>query len=655
MIRSSTVTDKKIIDNIKCLALDMIDSAKSGHPGIVLGAAPILYTLYLRHLKVYPKDNNWVNRDRFVLSAGHGSALLYSMLYFSGHDISIDDLRNFRKAKSITPGHPEYGLTEGVESTTGPLGQGLANAVGMAISEKYYSNLFSTINHYTYVLVSDGDLMEGISYEASSLAGHLKLNKLIVLYDSNNISLDGSTNLSFSENIKDRFESMGWNYDLVSDSEKLEDIDKAIYKAKSSLDKPTIIEIKTIIGKGSINQGTNLVHGSPLKEEDISQLKDSMGIRNVPFAVSKEAIEAFQSDFFERVEIEYRSYLSMYKEFKETSPDKDLYESMFESKKTYNILNMFQDISDMDNISLRDINSKVMNVADKFINNLMGGSADLVTSTKTYLNNYGTFSSNNPTGRNIYFGVREHAMGAIMNGMALSNLVPFSSTFLVFSDYMRPSIRLASLMNLFSIYIFTHDSINIGQDGPTHQPIEHLASLRAIPNLRVYRPADAKEVIGVWNYMLKEKKPTALILSRNEVNTLDGTDALLVSKGAYIVRKENKKKHGIIIATGSELDIAVQVANSLSAKGLDIRVISMPCMSLFEEQPEEYKEELLPIGIKTIVIEFASSQSWYKYVYNKKYLITLDDFGLSGTKEDIYSIKKIDLKSITDRIEKLLQ
>lgn len=654
MIRSSTVTDKKIIDNIKCLALDMINQAKSGHPGIVLGAAPILYTLYLKHLKIYPEDNKWVNRDRFVMSAGHGSALLYSMLYFCGYNINIDDLRDFRKAKSITPGHPEYGLTPGVEVTTGPLGQGLANAVGMAISEKYYSNMFNIINHYTYVLASDGDLMEGVSYEACSLAGHLKLNKLILLYDSNNISLDGSTNLSFSENIKDRFESMGWNYELVSDSENLEDIDNAIYKAKASLDKPTIIEIKTVIGKGSINQGTNLVHGSPLKEEDITQLKDNMGIRNVPFAVSKEAIEAFQNDLFERLHIEYRSYLSMYKEFKETSPNKEQYESMFESKKTYNILNMFQDISDMNGISLREINSKVMNVADKFVSNLMGGSADLVTSTKTYLNNYGAFSSNNPIGRNIYFGVREHAMGGIINGMALSNVIPFGSTFLVFSDYMRPSIRLASLMNIFSIFIFTHDSINIGQDGPTHQPIEQLSSLRSIPNLRVYRPADAKEVIGVWNNLLKEKKPTALVLSRNEVNTLDGTDALMVSKGAYIVRKENKHKHGIIIATGSELEIAVKVAESLEERGLDIRVISMPSMELFEEQSDSYKEELLPIGTKTIVIEFASSQSWYKYVYNKKYLITLDEFGLSGNKEDIYNIKKIDLKSITDRVEKLL-
>lgn len=654
MIRSSTVTDKKIIDNIKCLALDMINQAKSGHPGIVLGAAPILYTLYLKHLKIYPEDNKWVNRDRFVMSAGHGSALLYSMLYFCGYDINIDDLRDFRKAKSITPGHPEYGLTPGVEVTTGPLGQGLANAVGMAISEKYYSNMFNIINHYTYVLVSDGDLMEGVSYEVCSLAGHLKLNKLILLYDSNNISLDGSTNLSFSENIKDRFESMGWNYELVSDSENLEDIDNAIYKAKASLDKPTIIEIKTVIGKGSINQGTNLVHGSPLKEEDITQLKDNMGIRNVPFAVSKEAIEAFQNDLFERLHIEYRSYLSMYKEFKETSPNKEQYESMFESKKTYNILNMFQDISDMNGISLREINSKVMNVADKFVSNLMGGSADLVTSTKTYLNNYGAFSSNNPIGRNIYFGVREHAMGGIINGMALSNVIPFGSTFLVFSDYMRPSIRLASLMNIFSIFIFTHDSINIGQDGPTHQPIEQLSSLRSIPNLRVYRPADAKEVIGVWNNLLKEKKPTALVLSRNEVNTLDGTDALMVSKGAYIVRKENKHKHGIIIATGSELEIAIKVAESLEERGLDIRVISMPSMELFEEQSDSYKEELLPIGTKTIVIEFASSQSWYKYVYNKKYLITLDEFGLSGNKEDIYNIKKIDLKSITDRVEKLL-
>lgn len=655
MIRNSAVSDKKIIDSIRSLAIDMIDNAKSGHPGIVLGSAPILYTLYLRHLKVYPKDSKWVNRDRFVLSAGHGSALLYSMLFFCGYNLSLEDLRKFRQAKSKTPGHPEYGVTDGVEVTSGPLGQGFANAVGIAIAEKHYSSLFSIYNNHTYVLASDGDLMEGVSSEAASLAGHLKLNKLIVLYDSNNISLDGSTNLSFSDNVLKRFEALGWNTDIVYDGEKIDDIDKAIYKAKTSTDKPTIIEVKTVIGKGSLNQGTNLVHGAPLKEEDITQLKESMGIRNVPFAVSKDAVEAFQNDFFERTDIEYKSWNTMYEEFKNTDSNKGLYESIFEKRKTYNILNMFDNIEDMNNMSLRDINSKVMNVAIDFAPNIIGGSADLVTSTKTYLNKYGTFSSTNPSGRNIYFGVREHAMAAIMNGMSLSNMIPFGSTFLVFSDYMRPSIRLASIMNLFCVYIFTHDSINLGQDGPTHQPIEQLSSLRSIPNLRVYRPCDAVEVIGTWNHMLKEKKPTALVLSRNEVNTLSGTNPTLVSKGAYIVKKEIKRKNGIIIATGSEVELAVNVANALYEKGIDIRVVSMPCMSLYEDQDDEYKEELLPIGTKTIVIEFGSSQCWYKYVYNKKYLITIDEYGLSGTKEDIYNIKKLDYKSVLDKVEKLLQ
>ncbi len=654
MIRNSVVSDKKIIDSIRCLGIDMIDNAKSGHPGIVLGAAPLLYTLFLKHLKVYPKNSKWINRDRFIMSAGHGSALLYSMLFFSGFNISLEDLRKFRQAKSKTPGHPEYGVTDGVEVTTGPLGQGFANAVGMAIAEKHYSSLFNIYNHHTYVLVSDGDLMEGVSYEAASLASHLNLNKLIVLYDSNNISLDGSTNLSFSENVLKRFEAFGWHTEIVHDGENIDEIDRAIYKAKTNIDKPTIIEVKTIIGNGSINQGTNLVHGSPLKEEDIVQLKESMDIRNVPFAVSKDAIEAYQNDFFERVDIEYRSWNTMYEDFKNTNLNVSLYESIFERKKSYNIINMFENIDDMNNLPLRDINSKVMNTAVFYAPNLIGGSADLITSTKTYLNKYGTFSAINPTGRNIYFGVREHAMAAIMNGMSLSNMIPYGSTFLIFSDYMKPSIRLSAIMNTFCIHIFTHDSINIGQDGPTHQPIEQLSSLRSIPNYRVYRPSDAKEVIGVWNNILREKKPCALVLSRNEVSTLDNTNPLLINKGAYIVRKEVKRRNGIIIATGSELQLAVEVANKLYEKGIDIRVISMPCMELFEEQSQEYREELLPIGTKTIVIEFGSSQCWYKYVYNEKYLITLDDFGLSGTKEDIYSIKKIDIKSLIDRVERIL-
>lgn len=654
MIKSSLITDKKIIDSIKCLGIDMIDNAKSGHPGIVLGAAPILYTLFLKHLNIYPKDKKWVNRDRFIMSAGHGSALLYSLLYFSGYSLSLEDLKKFRQLKSKTPGHPEYGMTDGVEVTTGPLGQGFANAVGMSIAEKHYSSIFNIYNHYTYVLVGDGDLMEGVSYEAASLAAHLNLNKLIVIYDSNNISLDGSTNLSFSENVLKRFEAMGWNTILVNDGEDIDDIDNAIVRAKQSIDKPTIIEVKTIIGRGSIVQGTNIVHGSPLKEEDIIQLKDSLGIRNVPFAVSKEAVEAFQNDFNERVNNEYRNWYESYENFKVTDFKKDLYESIFERKKTYNVINMFSNIDDMDNLSLRDINSKVMNTAIFFTPNLIGGSADLFSSTKAYLNKYGTFSKDNPTGKNIYFGVREHAMGAIMNGLALCNTIPFGSTFLVFSDYMKPSIRLACLMELFCIYIFTHDSINIGQDGPTHQPVEHLSSLRSIPNLRVYRPSDCKEVIGMWHCILKDKMPCAIVLSRNEVKTLENTNPLSVSKGAYIVRREVKRRNGIIIATGSELQLAIEVSDLLYERGIDFRVISMPCMELFEEQDDSYKEELIPVGSKVFAIEFGSSQSWYKYVHNQKYLITIDEFGESGTKEDLYKSKKLDSKSIAEKIERLL-
>lgn len=658
MVPSNIVSEKKIIDSIRALAIDMIDAAKSGHPGIVLGAAPILYTLYSRHININTNDSKWINRDRFVMSAGHGSALLYSTLFFAGFNISLDDLKNFRRIDSKTPGHPEYGVTDGVDISTGPLGQGFASSVGMAIAERYLNKQFGKlIDHYTYVLCSDGDLMEGISYEAASIAGTLKLNKLIVLYDSNNISLDGSTNVTFTENVLKRFEAMGWHTQYVGDGERIEDIDKAIIKAKSVTDKPSIIEIKTIIGRGSMKQGSNIVHGAALEEEDIAQLKEKMGIRNIPFAVSGDAIEAFREEIKSRCDSVYNEWKIEYDNLMNSDLEelKEKYKHMFIEKKNIDLTTLIEPFYEDMNDSMRNVNGDVMNVIADNIDDFIGGSADLSSSTKTNLNKYKAFSSENYDGRNIYFGVREHSMGAILNGIALSGIRTFGSTFLVFSDYIKPAIRLSALMDLPVTYVFTHDSILIGQDGPTHQPIEQLVMLRSIPNFKVYRPADANEIVGCWNNILKENKPCAIVISRNESKLLKTSKADMVSRGAYIVRKEVDRLSGIIIATGAEVSIALEVASKLYEKGIDIRVISMPCANIFEKQTNEYKDSLIPIGYKTIVMELSSSYSWYDYVYNSKYLITLNEFGKSGTKEELLIDNKLDIKSITERVEKILR
>lgn len=655
------VLEKKIIDSIRDLSIDMIDNAKSGHPGIALGAAPILYTLYSKHININVNDSKWINRDRFILSAGHGSALLYSILFFSGFSLSLDDLKNFRKINSKTPGHPEYEITPGVDMTTGPLGQGFATSVGVAMAERYYSSLFNKncnlVDYYTYVLCSDGDLMEGISYEAASLAGTLKLGKLIVLYDSNNISLDGNTSLTFTEDVLKRFESMGWHTQLVNDGEKIEEIDKCILKAKSVLDKPSIIEVKTIIGHGSMKQGSNAVHGTPLTTEDITQLKEKSGIRNIPFAVSNEAVEEFRAQLHPRCIDSYSKWQEQYNIFvnKESDEIKNQYKNVISNNINIDLVTLVGDFVPDMKAAMRDINGNIMNVIADNVDNFIGGSADVATSTKTFLNKFKAFSPGNYNGRNIFFGVREHAMGAILNGLAMSGLRVFGSTFLAFSDYMKPAIRMSALLNVPVTYIFTHDSISIGSDGPTHQPIEQLSMLRGIPNFKVYRPADAKEIAGSWNNIIKDKKPCALVISRNESSLLETTDARSVGKGGYIVRKECKRLSGIIIATGTEVELAMSLAYNLYLKDIDIRVISMPCVEKFEEQSVEYKESLIPIGYKTIVIEFSSSHGWHNYVYNEKYLITIDKFGKSGSKDEVLLDSKFDFNSLIKKIELLLR
>lgn len=632
--------DREIVNNIKTLGIDMIDKAGSGHPGIVLSAAPIIYTLYAKHMNINVNDPLWENRDRFVLSAGHGSALLYATLYMAGF-LSLDDLKQFRHINSKTPGHPEYMVTNGVDMSTGPLGQGIASAVGMAIAGKELNQKYelprksklgkrqSLFDYHVYVLCGDGDLMEGISYEATSLAGSLKLNNLIVLYDSNDISLDGKIKGVFDDNIIDRFKALNWNTILVKDGTLISNIDKAIEEAKKS-DKPTLIQIKTTLGDGSINENTNKVHGSPLDKDDITKLKLKLKIDPEEFYVNMEAKENFSKQINERSLKKYNLFnqLSIELNYSKLDNKIDLGHLVFES-------NLKE--------SLRVTNGKIMKEIERRLPNFIGGSADLSSSTKTIIS------------KNIYFGVREHAMGAILNGLALSGYHAFGSTFLVFSDYLKPSMRLSCLMNLPVTYIFTHDSINIGQDGPTHQPIEQLISLRSIPGMFVFRPADAKEIVGSWEYIINNKKPSCLVLSRNEVSLNKLTNARYVMYGGYIVRKENHL-HAIIISTGSEVELSVKIADYLyETYKLDIRVVSMPNRELFLNQNKEYQESVIPKGYRTIVIEAGSKYGWEGFVYSDKYLITLDKFGCSGTSEEVLNEMDFSYDKILQKVIKLLK
>ncbi|MDD6224199.1 MAG: transketolase [bacterium] len=650
--------EKKIVDTIRCLGIDIIHEANSGHPGIVLGAAPILYTLYAKHLRFQADDPNWYNRDRFVMSSGHGSALLYATLFLAGFDISLEELKKFRKLDSLTPGHPEYKVTPGVDMTTGPLGQGFASSVGMAIAEEYLRSYYqkkgtSLVNHYTYVLCSDGDLMEGVSYEAASLAGTLKLSHLIAFYDCNHMSLDGDTNLSFTENIVSRFQACHWNVITVNDGEDLVSLDSAIEKAKSS-DKPTLIVVKTIIGKYSKWQDSSRVHGTPLEEDDIAHIKEHLEMRNIPFTVSQEVSESFLDMIYRRNDPIYRNWERM----KEKLSDEDLeqFDCLVNSFSSVALEDIYYELPANSLEALRDTSGKILNV---YVNShpfLLGGSADLNASTKTYLYQKGDFSSQNRLGQNIWFGVREHAMGAILNGMSLLGLRVFGSTFLSFSDYLRPAIRMSALMKLPVTYIFTHDSISLGEDGPTHQPVEQLVSLRSIPNMIVLRPADANEVIGAYQYLMQKKDgPTALILGRNPVLVKENTSIKEVRKGGYIIHEARKGLMGVIVSSGEEVDTALAVAKKLEERGYHLRVVSMPSIELFEQQEEKYRQNLFPLGIKVFVIEASSSYSWYRYVYNEKYLFTLDEFGASGSKDEVLQRYHFDVGSISRKIETLLK
>lgn len=655
----SEINEEKIVDQIRSLGIDMISEAKSGHPGIVLGAAPILYSLYAHHLKIDLNNPDFFNRDRFVMSAGHGSALLYATLYMAGYSLTLDDLKAFRQIDSKTPGHPEYKTTPGVEVTTGPLGQGFATAVGIAMAERSLAARFNKgrkeiIDFNTYVLCGDGDLMEGVSYEAASLAGTLKLNKLIVLYDSNDICLDGSTSQCFTENVAMRFIAQGWNVITVPDGNNIASITKAIEDAKNSSDKPTLIEVKTTIGKYSKLEGTNLVHGIPLEKEDITAIKEKMQIRDIPFTISQITMDDFQMFIRKRCKNLTEKFEKKVEGLEEE--DKNALLSFIHGEKTFDIKDVVYEAPEDRVESTRVTSGKILSSVVPMFPSIIGGSADLFSATKTYVSEVGDFTSDNYQGRNIFFGVRENAMGAILNGFALCGYHPYGSTFLSFSDYLKPSIRLSCMMDLPVTYIFTHDSISVGPDGATHQPVEQLAGLRSTPNLEVFRPADANEVIGVYRTIFeKESGPSVIALSRNTVPILETTKINEVSKGGYIVFDSERKLSGILIATGEEVHLAIEVALRLQSKGLDIRVVSMPCIKRFEEQDQEYIDSILPVEIRKIVIEASSSMSWNSIVFNKKYLITLDEFGASGKKDDVYKKYGFDVDSLEEKVEDLLK
>ncbi|AJO22906.1 transketolase [Weizmannia coagulans] len=662
-------TDELAVTTIRTLSIDAIEKAKSGHPGLPMGAAPMAYTLWTRYLNHNPENPHWFNRDRFVLSAGHGSMLLYSLLHLSGYALSMDDIKNFRQYGSKTPGHPEYGHTEGVEATTGPLGQGIAMSVGMAMVERhlaavYNKENFPVIDHYTYALCGDGDLMEGVSAEAASLAGHLKLGRLIVLYDSNDISLDGDLNKAFSESVADRFKAYGWQYLRVEDGNDMAQVAKAIEEAKADTSRPTLIEVKTIIGYGSPNKsGKSAAHGAPLGEDELKLTKEAYKWTfEEDFYVPDEVYARFRELVVENGVKKEQEWASLFEAYEKQYPqlaaelkqaikgglpdgwDKDI--PVYEEGKT---------------LASRAASGEVLNAVSKHLPSLFGGSADLAGSNNTRLKEDKDYMPDAYEGRNIWFGVREFAMGAAMNGMALHGGVHvYGGTFFVFSDYLRPAIRLAALMGLPVTYVFTHDSIAVGEDGPTHEPVEQLPSLRAMPGLSVIRPADGNETAAAWRLALSsENHPTALVLTRQGLPTLKGTSEKAlegVSKGAYVVSPAQKETADVLLlASGSEVHLAVLAQQQLAEQKIDAAVVSMPSWDRFEQQSKAYKESVLPAQVKKrLAIEMASPFGWERYTGDEGDILSVNTFGASGNGKTVMEKYGFTVENVVARVKKLL-
>lgn len=627
------------IATIRSLGIDMINKANSGHPGMVLGSAPALYSLFTKEYKVFPAHSQWINRDRFVLASGHASSLLYSLLHLSGFQVSMDDLKQFRQWGSCTPGHPEVELTDGVDASSGPLGQGIPMAVGMAMAEaflatRYNKKDYPVIDHYTYVLCGDGDMQEGVTYEASSLAGHLSLGKLIVLYDANNVTLDGPLNYSFSEDVKKRYESMNWQVICVQDGNDYESIAKAIKKAKKEVYKPTLIIVNTIIGFGSRNQGTSKVHGAPLGEEDGQYAKRQYGFEYDNFFVPEEVYDDFKKNVFNRGKRAYNKWNKMMDTYKTEYPD--LYQELFQNindEYSFDETAFIEEYQDGISEATRVTSEKLINAIAAQNPTFLSGTADLASSTKTIIKNAERFSCENYGGRNLFFGIREFAMVAIMNGMTLHKGIKVAAGgFMVFSDYFKAALRMACLMKLPIILPLSHDSIAVGEDGPTHQPVEQLAMLRSMPNIQVIRAADAYEMCGAWKKAVETNDcPTALILTRQNVTNFTHATYEDVCHGAYVVSQEKDNLDGIIIATGSEVELAMQAQKALLEQGKDVRVVSMPSMELFDQQDDSYKEKVLPKHIrKRLAVEMACDFGWHKYVGLDGKVISVNQFGASA-------------------------
>lgn len=629
------------VNAIRFLGIDAIEKSKSGHPGVVMGAAPMAYDLFTKQMRVNPEVPNWVNRDRFILSAGHGSMLLYALLHLSGfQDVTMDEIKNFRQWGSKTPGHPEFGHTAGVDATTGPLGQGISMATGFAQAErflaaKYNREGYNIFDHYTYVICGDGDLMEGVSAEAASYAGLQKLDKLIVLYDSNDINLDGETKDSFTESVRDRYNAYGWHTALVKDGTDLEAINAAIEAAKVS-GKPSLIEVKTVIGYGSPNkQGTNAVHGAPLGAEEAAGTRKALAWDYAPFEIPEEVYEDYRVNVAERGKAAYDAWEKLVEEYKQAYPDlADEVAAIIAGKDPVEIKpEDFPVVETGLSQATRNSSQDALNAAAKVLPTFLGGSADLAHSNMTYIKEDGLQDDAHRLNRNIQFGVREFAMGTILNGMALhGGLRVYGGTFFVFSDYVKAAVRLSALQGLPVTYVFTHDSIAVGEDGPTHEPIEHLAGLRAIPNLNVLRPADARETQAAWYLALKSQStPTALVLTRQNLTVEAGTDFDKVAKGAYVVYETANGFDTILLASGSEVNLAVAAAKELEAQGEKVRVVSVPSTDIFDVQDAAYKEEILPNAVRRrVAIEMAATQSWYKYVGLDGAVIGIDKFGASA-------------------------
>jgi len=659
---------QKSIDTVRILAADAVQKANSGHPGTPMALAPLGHILWSEVMRYNPKNPHWPNRDRFVLSAGHACMLQYAFLHLTGYEISLDDIKNFRQLHSITPGHPEYGLTPGIEVTTGPLGQGFANGVGMAIAQKYMAARynqpdFEIFDYKIYAICSDGDMMEGVTAEAASLAGHLRLGNMIYFYDNNHITIEGDTDLAFDEDVSKRFEAYGWHVQNVSDIKDMEALREAIENAKNETERPSLINVRSVIGYGSPNKhNTASAHGSPLGEDEVRLVKENFGFDPDKSFIIPSEVNEFYREAGENSAKHESVWNKLYENYKKRHPElAKEYEDITAGKLPADWQKNLPVFKAGERMATRKASGKTLNAIAEFLPQLIGGSADLAPSTDTHLNDFKSFSAKNPDGRNFHFGIREHAMGAVLNGMALSNyLIPYGATFLIFSDYMRPPLRLASIMNIRPIMVFTHDSIGLGEDGTTHQPIEQLIGLRSVPGMTVIRPADANETSQAWRVAIEHTDgPVCIVLTRQEIPIIDQekfAKASELEKGAYILSEAEGELEIILIASGSEVQLILEAQQALKKENINARVVSMPSWNLFENEPAEYREKVFPKNLrKRLAVEAGSPVGWMKYTTDDGDVIGIEKFGESAPAEELFSEYGFTVENIISRARDLLQ